>query len=275
MNPAPEQPQLEQPQPEQPRPDQPRPDRPQADRQQSDYARLAALGPYFALDTAPDTDPAGPPPPGFRPLPELYGTGPDAPLPARIRVVAQRLGTAELRVAASILHLGLAARFWSVGIGSAVLLGTVPTLDHAWVRIPDHGPIDLWTPPEPVRPEPGDLVDQLHRSVLIGQLEPLAAAVRAAVPLSARLLRGNAASALAGTLRVLSPRASLPARELVTRLLDRPPLAGSGTLHTGPRGAAFRRTSCCLYYRTGPGAGLCGDCCFTRPPARRNPPETR
>ncbi|MFF2081261.1 (2Fe-2S)-binding protein [Kitasatospora sp. NPDC058162] len=229
-----------------------------------DYARLAALGPYFALDTAP----TGPPPPGFRPLPELYGTGPDSPLAARIRVVAQRLGTAELRVAASILHLGLAARFWSVGIGSAVLLGTVPTLERAWVRIPDQGPIDLWSPPEPVRPEPGELVDQLHHAVLIGQLEPLAAAVRAAVPLSARLLRGNAASALAGTLRVLSAQASLPAGELVTQLLDRPPLAGSGTLHTGPRGAAFRRTSCCLYYRIGPGAGLCGDCCFTRPPAR-------
>ncbi|MFI9364075.1 (2Fe-2S)-binding protein [Kitasatospora sp. NPDC053057] len=238
-----------------PAPEQPRPD----------YARLAAVGPYFALDT----DPTGPPPPGFRPLPELYGTGPDAPLAARIRVVAQRLGTAELRVAASILHLGLAARFWSVGIGAAVLLGTVPTLEHAWVRIPDQGPIDLWTPPEPVRLASGDLVDQLHDAVLIGQLEPLAAAVRAAVPLSARLLRGNAASALVGTLRVLEPHAPGPARELVAQLLDRPPLKGSGTLLAGPRGAAFRRTSCCLYYRIGPGAGLCGDCCFTRPPARR------
>ncbi|MFJ9776004.1 (2Fe-2S)-binding protein [Kitasatospora sp. NPDC101157] len=230
-----------------------------------DYARLAAVGPYFALDTSGTTTP----PPGFRPLPELYGTGPDAPLAARVRVVAQRLGTAELRVAASILHLGLAARFWSVGLGSAVLLGTVPTLERAWVRVPDQGPIDLWTPPEPARPASESLVDQLHRAVLIGRLEPLAAAVRAAVPLSARLLHGNAASALAGTLRVLDAHAAGPARELVAQLLDRPPLKGSGRLVTGPRGAAFRRTSCCLYYRTGPGAGLCGDCCFTRPPARR------
>ncbi|MGW2373074.1 (2Fe-2S)-binding protein [Kitasatospora sp. NPDC001683] len=250
MNPAPEQPPP--PSPELPHPD---------------YARLAAVGPYFALDTSA----TGTPPPGFRPLPELYGTGPDAPLAARVRVVAQRLGTAELRVAASILHLGLAARFWSVGVGSAVLLGTVPSLEHAWVRIPDQGPIDLWTPPEPVRPAAGPLVDQLHQAVLIGQLEPLAAAVRAAVPLSARLLRGNAASALAGVLRVLGSQASLPASELVAQLLDRPPLTGSGTLLTGSRGAAFRRTSCCLYYRIGPGAGLCGDCCFTRPPARRQP----
>ncbi|MFJ9845793.1 (2Fe-2S)-binding protein [Kitasatospora sp. NPDC101155] len=183
--------------------------------------------------------------------------------------MAQRLGTAELRVATSILHLGLAARFWSVGLGSAVLLGTVPTLEHAWVRIPDQGPIDLWTPPEPARSATGSRADELHRAVLLGQLEPLAAAVRATVPLSARLLLGNAASALAGTLRVLDAHAPGAARELVAELLARPPLAGSGALLTGPRGTAFRRTSCCLYYRIGPDAGLCGDCCFTRPPAAR------
>ncbi|MFJ7275253.1 (2Fe-2S)-binding protein [Kitasatospora sp. NPDC098663] len=240
-----------------------------------DYGRLAAVGPYFALDT-PATPGAGPPP-GFRPLPELYGTGPDAPLARRIRVVAQRLGTAEPRVAASILHLGLAARFWSVGLGAAVLLGTVPTLEHAWVRIPDQGPLDLWTPPEPPVPAPSStslptslpLADQLYEAVLVGQLEPLAAAVRSAAPLSARLLTGNAASALAGTLRVLDAHAPVPARALVAELLARPPLAGTGTLRTGPHGAAFRRTSCCLYYRVGPGAGVCGDCCFTRPPAPR------
>ncbi|WP_243438016.1 (2Fe-2S)-binding protein [Streptomyces sp. FH025] len=232
-----------------------------------DYGRLAAVGPYFALDGSEGDAP----PPGFRPLPELYGTGPDAPLAGRIRVVAQRLGTAEPRVAASILHLGLAARFWSVGLGAAVLLGTVPTLERAWMRIPDQGPIDLWIPPEPVATRPRELADQLHEAVLVGQLEPLAAAVRAAVPLSARLLLGNAASALAGTLRVLDAHAPGPARELVAELLDRPPLAGSGTLRTGPRGTAFRRTSCCLYYRIGPGAGLCGDCCFSRPPTSRPP----
>ncbi|MEU3569703.1 (2Fe-2S)-binding protein [Kitasatospora sp. NPDC036755] len=244
-----------------------------------DYARLAAVGPYFALGTSP----AGRPPEGFRPLAELYGTGPDAPLAARLRVVARRLGTGEPRVAASILHLGLAARFWSVGLGSAVLLGTVPTLEDAWMRIPDQGPLDLWTPPEPARTDPirtesartesarpdaATLADRLHETVLLGQLEPLAATVRAAAPLSPRLLLGNAASALGGTLRVLDAHAPGAARPLVAELLDREPLAGSGTLRTGPYGTAFRRNSCCLYYRVGPGAGLCGDCCFSTPPGR-------
>lgn len=241
---------------------------PAPDRQPPDYARLAAVGPYFALDTSP----GGRPPGGFRPLAELYGTGPDAPLAARLPVVARRLGTDEPRVAASILHLGLAARFWSVGLGSAVLLGTVPTLVDAWVRIPDQGPLDLWTPPEPAPPADGTavgtLADRLHDAVLLGQLEPLAAAFRAFVPLSPRLLLGNAASALAGTLRVLDAHAPVAARTLAQELLERPPLAGSGTLRTGPRGTAFRRNSCCLYYRVGPGAGLCGDCCFSTPPGR-------
>ncbi|MFJ7911191.1 (2Fe-2S)-binding protein [Kitasatospora sp. NPDC096204] len=249
---------------------------PAPDRQPPDHTRLAAVGPYFALDTSPD----GRPPEGFRPLAELYGTGPDAPLAARLPVVARRLGTGEPRVAASILHLGLAARFWSVGLGSAVLLGTVPTLEDAWVRIPDQGPLDLWIPPEPARPgggpiggptdgpTPGTLADRLHEAVLLGQLEPLAAAVRAFAPLSPRLLLGNAASALAGTLRVLDAHAPVAARALAAELLERPPLAGVGTLRTGPRGTAFRRNSCCLYYRVGPGAGLCGDCCFSTPPGR-------
>ncbi|MEV7188472.1 (2Fe-2S)-binding protein [Kitasatospora sp. NPDC093102] len=237
---------------------------PAPDRQPPDYARLGAVGPYFALDTSP----AGRPPAGFRPLAELYGTGPDAPLAARLRVVARRLGTGEPRVAASILHLGLAARFWSVGLGSAVLLGTVPTLEHAWMRIPDQGPLDLWTPPEPARPAAGTLADQLHDVVLLGWLERLATAVRAVAPLSPRLLLGNAASALTGTLRVLDAHAPGAARALAAELLDRLPLAGSGTLHTGPSGTAFRRNSCCLYYRVGPGAGLCGDCCFSTPPGR-------
>ncbi|MFD0275697.1 (2Fe-2S)-binding protein [Kitasatospora sp. NPDC127111] len=234
-----------------------------------DYRRLAAVGPYFALDAAATATDG--PPPGFRPLRELYAAGPDAPLTARVREVARRLGTAEPRVAASILHLGLAARFCSVSLGAAVLLDVVPDLDpdRAYVRVPDQGPIDLWAPYRRT-PEPwthgSALADRLHHALVEGQLAPLAAAVRAAVPLSERLLDGNAASALAGALRMLGPHAAPGrARALAADLLERPPLAGTGTL----RGAGFRRNSCCLYYRVGPNAGVCGDCCFARPPRRR------
>ncbi|MFB6888647.1 (2Fe-2S)-binding protein [Kitasatospora sp. NPDC056327] len=283
-----------------------------------DYGRLAAVGPYFALAGG-GADEG--PPPGFRPLAAFYAPGPDGPLADRVREVAGRLGTAEPRVAASVLHLGLAARICSVGLGAAVLLDEVPRLepDRAWIRVPDQGPVDLWVPYAPASADRTDpLADRFRRTVVEGQLADLAAAVRAVVPLSDGLLRGNAASALAGALRILeahtahdtdtrtstgtgtdtrtstgtgtgtgepatrtgrttwphspsrtSPFRPSPARALVADVLDRPPLAGTGTLTGTPSGTAFRRTSCCLYYRIGPRAGVCGDCCFTRPPARR------
>ncbi|MFC5664200.1 (2Fe-2S)-binding protein [Kitasatospora misakiensis] len=258
-----------------------------------DYGRLAAVGPYFALAAAEGPDQG--PPPGFRPLRELYAPGPDGLLADRVREVGRRLGTTEARVAASVLHLGLAARFCSVGLAAAVLLGEVPDLspDEAWVSVPEQGPIDLWTPYRhtPHRPTPtdqptptdrGPLASRFRRAVVEGQLTELAAAVRSVVPLSDGLLRGNAASALAGALRMLDAHLAQAAptappvdpglaRALVADALDHPPLAGTGALTaSGPQATtAFRRTSCCLYYRVGPRAGVCGDCCFTRPPRRR------
>ncbi|MFF2351420.1 (2Fe-2S)-binding protein [Kitasatospora sp. NPDC058115] len=243
-----------------------------------DHRRLAALGPYFALDAA--TTPGEVPPPGFRPLREFYDPAPDGALARRVRGVARRLGTAEPRVAASVLHLGLAARFCSVGLGAAVLLGEVPDLhpDRAWIRVPEQGPVGLWlpypNPGGPARPDRAPLPDRFRRTVVEGQLADLAAAVRSVVPLADGLLRGNAASALAGALRVLDAQTAHAAphgtaRALVAEVLGHPPLAGTGTLTATPAGTAFRRTSCCLYYRLGPQAGVCGDCCFTRAPARR------
>ena len=218
---------------------------------------LAALGPYFAVRAEPA------PPPGFRPLAELYGAG--GPLAARIAEVGRVLGTAELRVAASTAHLGLAARLWSVALGAAVARGRVPDLAGAWFALPPRGPFDLWVPAggAPAGPE------ELERAVWDGQLVPLAAAVRAVAPLAPGLLAGNAASALVGAARQLGsvPALRAPAAALARGLLARPALAGTGaaTVPGGPLG--FRRASCCLYYRV-PSGGLCGDCVFTRPPGR-------
>jgi ferric iron reductase protein FhuF len=83
------------------------------------------------------------------------------------------------------------------------------------------------------------------------------------------LLWGNAASALAGTLRVLyawclgegaRPGAAARAVALVGELMADPLLRDAGGLRAGGPGApAYTRRSCCLYYRV-PGGGLCGDC---------------
>ncbi|MFD0381807.1 (2Fe-2S)-binding protein [Streptomyces stramineus] len=110
-----------------------------------------------------------------------------------------------------------------------------------------------------------------------GILADLHRATREAVPVSGRLLWGNAGSALAGALRVLHtwcreqdrPREAGRALALARAVLEDPVLRDTGTLtaraDTGP---AFVRTTCCLYYRVLPG-GMCGDCVLRHPPRAR------
>ncbi|MGW4383393.1 (2Fe-2S)-binding protein [Kitasatospora sp. NPDC004531] len=218
---------------------------------------LAALGPYFATL-------AGPAPAGFRPLREL--SAPDGPLAARIAEVGRVLGTDETRVAASTAHLGLAARLWSVALGTAVATGRLPDLDGARFALPPQGPFDLWLPAPTAEASPAGL----HALVMDGHLHPLAAAVRELTPVAAGLLAGNAASALVGAARQLGalPHLRTPAAALARALLALPDLSATGTPTPPGHPLAFRRTSCCLYYRT-PTGGLCGDCVFSRPPKSR------
>ncbi|MET9730978.1 (2Fe-2S)-binding protein [Streptomyces sp. NPDC006458] len=234
-------------------------------------AALRELGPFFAVRTLLGTAGDRPHPPA--PLARAYGFVTsdvyENPLTFRVRKTAAALHAPEPRVAASIAHLGLAARLWSIALGCAVLHGQLPDLDPrllCWD--PDAGaPDDLWL--TEVRPGPAADAPGLAEAVLLAHLEPLAAALRAEYRLAPGLLRGNAASALVGTARQLSrragatggPEAADRARALTAELLAHPLLTGAGTL----TGTAFRRRSCCLYYRV-PGGGLCGDCCFTRPP---------
>ncbi|MEU2618274.1 (2Fe-2S)-binding protein [Streptomyces sp. NPDC007157] len=188
----------------------------------------------------------------------------------RVGVVAGRLRASELRVAASIAQQGLAARLWSVALGCAARYGRLPDLDPRLLRWDARAgaPDDLWL--TEVRPLPGGAgPDTLADAVVHGHLEPLAEALRARYGVAAALLWGNAGSALAGAARELERWARADGRTevadrtrtLVDALFGHPLLSATGT-RTGP---AFRRRSCCLYYRV-PGGGVCGDCCFTQPP---------
>ncbi|MFD8231378.1 (2Fe-2S)-binding protein [Streptomyces sp. NPDC059696] len=231
-----------------------------------DLAALRPLAGFFVLRTG--GAPGGPLPT----LAQAYATAsPDMsgnPLTFRVGNVAAALRAPEVRVAASLTHQGLAARLWSIALGCAALYGHVPDLDARLLLWDADGsaPDDLWL--TDVRPLPGD-APTVADVVLRGHLAPLAAALRAHHGLAPGLLRGNAASALAGTARELDRWArrhgrtdvAARARSLTAELLAHPLLDGAGTL----TGTAFRRRSCCLYYRV-PGGGVCGDCCFTRPP---------
>ncbi|MEV6386011.1 (2Fe-2S)-binding protein [Streptomyces sp. NPDC051773] len=230
---------------------------------------LSALGDFFVLRT-------GRPPHGLPPtLAQAYAArGAEVkeevyanPVIFRARKVARSLRAPEPRVAASIAHLGFAARLWSVALGSAALYGRVPDLDPRLLRWdPDaSAPDELWL--TEVRGLPAERIGEVVRE---GHLVPLAASLRAQLRLSERLLWGNAASALIGAVRQIDRWAVVNgrteeasrARALATDLFAHPTLAG--TLDP----VTLRRRSCCLYYRL-PGGGLCGDCCFDRPPGTR------
>jgi hypothetical protein len=204
---------------------------------------VSALGPFFEISV----DPAEEVDPTWARLTDLDPVR----LAGLIRGYADRLGTREPRVAASILFQAVAARLWSPVV-AAFALGAVPDLSSLHWRWAPGAPIALWLadPAEMTGPDP-----VLH-TVVIGQLRPLLEVFRPVVKVADGLMWGNAASALAGTLRVVRPDLREPVTGLVEELLTREPLAGTGGF---VRPGAFLRRSCCLYYRVPPG-GFCGDC---------------
>ncbi|WP_093903637.1 (2Fe-2S)-binding protein [Streptomyces sp. cf386] len=231
-----------------------------------DLVALRPLGGFFVLRT---------PEEALRPLPTLAQAYAEPsmdpqqdPLGLRVRKVANALRAPELRIAASVAQQGLAARLWSVTLGCAALHGRIPDLDPRLLHWDPDGsaPDDLWiTEVRPLPADPATVADV----VLHGHLEPLTAALHTRYRVASGLLWGNAGSALAGAARQLDQWARAGgrtdtadrARALTAELFTHPLLAGTGTR----TGTAFRRRSCCLYYRV-PGGGVCGDCCFTRAP---------
>jgi FhuF 2Fe-2S C-terminal domain/Ferric iron reductase FhuF-like transporter len=226
---------------------------------------LAALGPFFAVSAHPAGSPPGAP---WRPFSELTSpAAPSGPLAARIAAVRSALAArgslpvdqVEERVAGSAVHLGLVARLVSPALGAAVL-GFPLDLRPAGLSWRDElgGPLPLSaavpSPDAGSRP-PWDqrLIDET--------VAPLTARVAALVPVSPRVLWGNAASAVnaaaAGVARQ-RPDLAASAYQAAARLLARPSLRGE----PHPPGPGFRRLSCCLFYRLAPGqpSAVCGDC---------------
>ena len=243
---------------------------------------LAALGPFFAVGSHP---PAAPPRAPWRPGSEL--TSPDGPLRARVVSVRAALaarngrtsGEVEPRVAASAVHLGLVARLVSPALGAAVLRCPLDLrLGGLWWQDVTGGPAPLSVPvsaggasPRPAgdrgpEPPPGDRDRLLIEEVVA----PVTAAIALLVPVSGRVLWGNVASAVnAAAAQVARQRPDLAAE--AWRAAGQ--LFGSRRLRaerTAP-GPAFRRSSCCLFYRLAPGnpAAICGDCLLGARAGRR------
>jgi hypothetical protein len=239
---------------------------------------LARLGGFFAV---------GAHPPGAAPvLPWRAGgelLSPSRPLMDRIASVraalASRAGLAvdavEPRVAASTVHLGLAARLASPALGAAVLgcpLDLRP--GGLWWQEALSGPVALSAPaPDPGGRGggPGRAPGEWQRVLLDEVLAPATAAIAHLVPVSGRVLRGNLASAVNAAARLVArqrPDLADGAWQAAAGLFASPLLDGERQ----PPGPAFRRSSCCLYYRAAPGgrADVCGDCVLAARPAPRS-----
>jgi hypothetical protein len=235
--------------------------------------QASAAGPYFTIQPCLSGS-------GWRPLSALISD--PAALRGRVsrvrgvlaRQAAIDPGDVEERVAASTLFLGLASQLVSPVLGAAVAGGVVPRLALAdlWWRPAESG---VW--PLAAGPIGGSAVGQLgcdrelrEAAALVSEqghdlTGPLAAAFGAAFRLSQQVLRGNAASALAGAAAVLAvtfPRRAETAGRLTAHVLAAGWLRGSGRYVRPDPGQPrwfLERRSCCLLYRL-PGAGLCGDC---------------
>lgn len=256
---------------------------------------IAALGPFFAFTPyAPAgscTKPAPRPPAGGAPAEADTGAVPtaipgsglwqalDGPaLAARVTAVRRWLASAagrppesvELRVAASVAHLGLAARLLSPEAAAAVVHGRLFAHPLAAVRWQPAlgGPPPLALPssaaPEETVPEdaPADaLADRFALRLGQGPLAELAAA-HGRFGVSPHILLGNTASALNGAAAMIAaarPELAARARAFTAAVLDREPLRAQADRAAG---GGFRRRSCCLIYRAAPDrrGALCGDC---------------
>lgn len=176
-------------------------------------------------------------------------------------------GEIPLRVAASVTHLGLVAR-----LIAPVLAATASRchldmgLDGLWWQDKLGGPAPLSVPaPGDPGPGPRDHCDPPAGNTchlfLDNVIAPITAATSDLVPVSARVLWGNVASAVNGAanqLAALRPDLGRGAWTSAAAFFTHPQLSRE---HQQP-GPAFRRSSCCLIYQLAPDQthSICGDC---------------
>jgi hypothetical protein len=233
-------------------------------------AALAELGGYFAVASHdPDSAIAAP----WLPLEALTGSAPV--LRDRIAAVRSALAAAagrepqavEFRVAASVTHLGIAARLISPALGMAVVSGAVQRMSAARWQPALGGAFPLSLPagsalrPGAGRDDEDALAAGLCAHVVDGPVRSVTDMV-AAMSVPPAVLWGNVASAVNGAASMIAaarPGLAARAQGVSAAVLRRPPLAGTSA---GAPGTGFRRRNCCLIYRISPASSpaFCGDC---------------
>lgn len=233
---------------------------------------LAELGPFFAIDTHDrGASPAG----EWHAFGDLVVRG--DPVARRVSAVrdqlaamgGQRSADVELRVAASVTHLGMVARIVSPVLAAATVADTVLDVRPrgVWWQPELGGAFPLSIPNDQISGGSAAMApidDEIARRVVDG---PVRLLVNAMEPFSVphKTLWGNVASAFNGAATMIAatrPADAGKARDIAARLRRSEPLLGTGTV--GAQG--FRRTSCCLIYRAAPDrrGPVCGDCVLVR-----------
>ena len=185
-------------------------------------------------------------------------------------------GDIELRVAASVMHLGLTARLVSPALAALAGRGRLDLrLDGLWWQDTAGGPVPLSVPdPGGAEPSGASPADDDCPQLLDEVIAPVTQAVSGLVPTSPRVLWGNVASAVNGAAAMVSAQRAGLSRQAwaVAAAFFRSPKLGR---EHRPPGPSFRRSSCCLIYRLAPAGprAVCGDCVLrdTGPVSRRGP----
>jgi iron complex transport system ATP-binding protein len=218
-------------------------------------AELSEIGAYFAVGTGPHDG-------RWHPVQQLYTDA--ALLGGIIGRLQARMDVAEQRVAASTFFLGFAARLWSIGLGALAGRRLLPDLAPERLLFRECGGQIQLHIEHPLAWQGDDLEPRLADMVLAAHLAPLGAALRRLGPISDKVLRGNAASALLAAARVFDSDTTTKAGWQLARRLCADERLSDAILFND---AGYRRTSCCLYYRA-PRGGLCGDCVLTTAPGK-------
>jgi ferric iron reductase protein FhuF len=203
---------------------------------------------------------------------------PDA-LAAAVAASAEGRGSDDLQVLASLWWQAYAYRVAGTALACWLLTGVAPEVraEAAAVGIARSRPSSVvYLAPARVLGARGNALDGLVADLFPGHLDRAAESLRARHALGRSLIWGNVAAACASAAG--SVRAAAGGgwwRDRLGAFLAAAPhdLAAFGrwTFPTADE-PAFRRTTCCLWWKTSAAAGaLCADCSLTRSPIESSP----
>lgn len=214
-----------------------------------------ALEGFFAVETHhPSEKPAG----DWQPLKDLALAERIAEVRASLAAMSG-MNPIEVRVAASVAHLGLVARLIAPTLAAALEpLPITVDLQTAWWQPHVAGPYPLSVA---TSAQPSTDGVQAMQRLMASTVAPLTEAPALTEVVSSRVLWGNVASAMnsAATQYALArPAHTEAAAHIAQVMLSTAPL-NAQPARPGPE---FRRQSCCLIYRIAPSGprAVCGDC---------------